>query len=568
MDNPNAVLQQELPENLRGVFFTDGDRALDFIEADTSSKRDKVRGAVRSLLDLEILDNAIRHVTASGREVNQKAQKLGANRNLAQISSRILEIDTRSKQLEEDEAEAKASIPKLQEQLEEVNKRIAETLRRGDKEKLQQDRQQVDSALKGVRVRLENKVKEHGSLFESLELGRDILAPVLSSAISILDVERKQGGFPKTAVPVLRDRLDSAICMCGESLDPDDTDGLRRRAHIEHLIEDTRQSDEFQSILNSLYFGSSNLRPEEVASDRSWVGFCYRVCEEREDIMNREIRLRSRSKDIEIQIDALGDTDIDGLRDTMRQYQNMLRSAQDRQVSAEAESRSLQNERLRLEREQRILLDQEKRGKRILAEARVVEDIRNILRRTYERITKEELVKVSNLMNTYFLRMIGVDPEQGAQIRRTEINDHFDILVYGPSGWTLDPDNDLSGAQRRALTLAFILGLTKVSEVEAPNVIDTPLGMMSGYVKTSVLHNAIQESSQLVLFLTRSEIAGCEDILDRSTGNIVTLTNTSHYPEKLKYDPGIVGERVLQCTCDHRNVCRLCDVNTSIDLEE
>ena len=207
---------------------------------------------------------------------------------------------------------------------------------------------------------------------------------------------------------------------------------------------------------------------------------------------------------------------------------------------------------------------QVERGNRILAESYVIEDITSILKNTYERITKEELVKVSNLMNTYFLRMIGADPEQESQIRRTEINDSFDILVYGPHERMLDPDRDLSGAQRRALTIAFILGLTKVSEVEAPNVIDTPLGMMSGYVKTSVLLNAIQESYQLVLFLTRSEIAGCEDILDQSVGNVTTLTNTAHYPRILKNDPGMRGERVLQCHCDHRESCPLCELRTTV----
>ena len=36
----------------------------------------------------------------------------------------------------------------------------------------------------------------------------------------------------------------------------------------------------------------------------------------------------------------------------------------------------------------------------------------------------------------------------------------------------LNPDRDLNGASRRALTIAFILALTDVSEVEAPNTID------------------------------------------------------------------------------------------------
>ena len=55
-------------------------------------------------------------------------------------------------------------------------------------------------------------------------------------------------------------------------------------------------------------------------------------------------------------------------------------------------------------------------------------------------------------MNAIFLEMIGADPEQGAIIKRAVINKNFDIVVYGPSNRTLNPDRDLNGASRRALT--------------------------------------------------------------------------------------------------------------------
>ena len=154
-------------------------------------------------------------------------------------------------------------------------------------------------------------------------------------------------------------------------------------------------------------------------------------------------------------------------------------------------------------------------------------------------------------------------------IQRAEISKDFDILVYGTNDLQLNPDLDLNGASRRALTLAFILALTKVSEVEAPNVIDTPLGMMSGYVKRSVLKTAIRESSQLVLFLTRSEIKDCEEILDAEAGRVITLTNPAHYPRMLVNDPQVEEGKILRCECNHREECRLClrqmDVETAME---
>ena len=210
---------------------------------------------------------------------------------------------------------------------------------------------------------------------------------------------------------------------------------------------------------------------------------------------------------------------------------------------------------------------EQKKGSRILAERDVTQDVARILDNAYKRITNEELRKVSDLMNSIFLEMIGSDPEQGAIIRRAEISQDFDIKVYGPSDRTLHPDRDLNGASRRALTLAFILALTRVSEVEAPNVIDTPLGMTSGFVKRSILRTAVRESAQLVLFLTHDEIFGCEEIIDQAAGVVFTLTNPALYPKILANDPAVEERKVLRCECDHRGECRLCQLRPDERIE-
>ncbi len=165
------------------------------------------------------------------------------------------------------------------------------------------------------------------------------------------------------------------------------------------------------------------------------------------------------------------------------------------------------------------------------------------------------------------LTTLGADPEQGAVIRRTEISSEFDIKVQGPNVRALNPDCDLNGASRRALTLAFILALTKVSGVEAPNVIDTPLGMTSDFVKHSMFRTAIRESAQLILFLTHDEIAGCEEIIDEAAGMVVTLMNPAHYPRMLMNDPGISKCKVLRCDCNHRNECPRCQRRADSDTK-
>ena len=76
-------------------------------------------------------------------------------------------------------------------------------------------------------------------------------------------------------------------------------------------------------------------------------------------------------------------------------------------------------------------------------------------------------------MNEIFLDMIGGGEERSI-IQEAKITNQYDIVVLGPNNRKLDPDGDLNGASRRALTMAFLFALEEVSEVSVPSVIDTP----------------------------------------------------------------------------------------------
>ena len=390
---------------------------------------------------------------------------------------------------------------------------------------------------------------------------------MLSQAFEKLEELHDQGKIPNTTIPVLQDRLEAEICICGETLELGDPGGEERRMHIQKLIDDSERADEIQEIITDLYFGAKPLHAGEESGSSVWLEEYTKVVERRDGIQILRDEAGRKLRALELQLDSLPDTDIQGLRETRRQYKDQRDRYLSKQSSLETQLAGLRREREGLEAQRDRLLREQKKGARILAELEVTQDVTRVLRSAYERITNEELQKVSDLMNSIFLEMIGADPEQGAIIRRAEISREFDIIVYGPSDRTLNPDRDLNGASRRALTLAFILALTKVSEVEAPNVIDTPLGMTSGFVKRSILRTAVRESAQLILFLTHDELAGCEEIIDQAAGVVFTLTNPAHFPKMLVNDPGVEERKVLRCECDHRNECQLCLRRPDVQVE-
>ncbi len=566
---PESLINDELPPELREVFFTDGDRALSFIEADVNvrTKRERVEKAIRSLLGLGVIEDALGHIKKTASEVNKAAKNIEADEKLTQIAIRLDQINEVSADLEKRRDDAKEQFSAYDEKLAEVQKKIDAALIKGDREALKRDIEQTEAQLKQIKEQREAAGKAHSKLFRSLSLSRDLLAPVVKKSLGELNRLYDQGKIPNETIPVLEERLKGTTCICGESLAPNDGDGKRRRNHIQCLIDESRKEDESKRIVTDLYYGSRSFQPDQVTDEERWLAEYAKIFAHRDEQDSRLVDQGKKRKALEVKLGDIPDIDIQGLCDTKRRYANQRDRFYANQVRYETQLEGLKKEQISLSATRNNLLREQKKGTRILAQLEVTQDVKQVLENSYNRITNEELAKVSERMNAIFLEMIGADPEQNAIIQKAEISKEFDILVYGPDNRTLNPDRDLNGASRRALTLAFILALTKVSEVEAPNVIDTPLGMMSGYVKRSVLKTAIRESSQLVLFLTRSEIADCEDILDTEAGRVITLTNPAHYPRMLINDPQMKERTVLWCECNHRRECTVCQRRMDLESE-
>jgi DNA sulfur modification protein DndD len=506
-------------------------------------------------------------VTKSTAEANKKAKKLQTSGDLNTIASQLQAIDDdiETKQAEYDDA--KDQFAAFDEKFNSIDRKIAEALQKGDKEKLKKSLENVDREIKQLDSRIESAAKDHLALFKSDALAIDLLSPVLGDAFQKLTDLRDQGKIPNTTIPVLEERLVQEKCFCGETIDENDPEGNRRRLNIQKLIDESKRADEIQLIITDLYYGSKALQGSLDQKGPQWLEEYKRVVENRDGLAILRDQAGAKKRAIELEIDKLPDADIQGLRDTKKKYKEQRDRFLQKKSTLETQLDSLNRDRAFLVVERDRLLRIQDKGTRVLSELVVTQDVISVLQNSYDKITSEELARVSKQMNEIFLEMIGADPEQFAIIRQAEISKDFDIIVYGPQGRTLDPDRDLNGASRRALTLAFILALTLVSEVEAPNVIDTPLGMMSGYVKRSVLRSAIQKSTQLILFLTHDEISGCEEILDDAAGVVVTLTNPAHYPKMLVNDPHFTDQRILACDCTHRGDCQLCARIVDVEAE-
>ncbi|MCY3632472.1 MAG: AAA family ATPase [bacterium] len=565
--NPNAfIANRVLPISLKDVFFIDGDRALAFIEAtdERSAKRERVERAVRQLLGLDILEEAERHVDVARREAVSAVRKDAAGTDVEQLAAREAELNERLQELEDSKSQIDEDRQATDSRKRKAKDALHSALAAGGA-----DRRKLESDLADRTQQLEKERKRHTNLVQkqrALINGSDVLARVgreqIRQAGTLLAQLETEGVIPDTLPDVVRDRLNRETCICGRDV----SEGTDGHAALCELLEEVDQLEESHEILLHL---SSAARHRETTTrvdddSGSWVAQAGDSLDDVIGCSQNQSRLEQDIAELRTRIRDIPEQDISELEQMLTDEE-----AEAKRLSGDAgrvseQIRTTSQHRAAVIKDRQAAQKKVEKYRRRLAEETAANDLLAVIRNTVETLESETVDQVSSAMSEIFLKMIVADPEAGGLISRAELTRQHDIVVFGSDEQRLDPDKDLSGAQRRALTLAFILGLVRVSGVSAPNVVDTPLGMTSALVRRSLLEYAAANSTQLVMFLTGSEAQGVEDILDRYAGRTYTMTFTDHYPKQLVNDPETGRLETLLCDCDYHSSCRLCERKAAI----
>lgn len=560
-DAPELIIDEFLPLEMKDIFFTNGDAAMVFIStrAGRAGPRNQVKEAIRALLGIGMLEVSEEHLTRVKSRFTKQIAEKASNADLAQVAKALEQADERAKQSGDERKNAERQIDALSRACETLERRLQETLKAGDYEELAEQRRKVLASRGGLAKLAEDLAEQHRDLFGSESLSWYLTADKFAAALGELEKLHKKGIIPKTAVPVLKERLEMGNCICGADL----TKGSEGRLAVERLLKEQKEADADREILTRLYFALKSEIDDWSEREDAWAN-------EIERCGNNRVGLLQNQEDVAREIETL-DRKIDeikssGIEDIRRDF-----DAKKRALSAQQEQRTkaLVDERVALDKVKELSArEQELRvldGKVRTLGARldVSQDLLNLVKGAIEELQQVYLKKVAVRMNELFLTMVGADPEQSGLYRRANITDTYEIVVETVDGRTLDPDLELNGAAQRVLTFSFIWALTEISGVRAPRIIDTPLGMMSGGVKERVLEmitaNDLGERDlQVVLFLTRSEIAQTEEVLDRRAGNVVTFTNSDHYPIELVNKPSVQEPQVIVCGCGYRQTCDIC----------
>lgn len=564
LTNPTTFLELDLlPPALKDIFFLDGDEALkDYVDSAREDTRKNVRDAVRSLLGLEVLEQAQGHLDDVRRQISS-AVRSESTGELAGVSERLIDIDASIAQLTDEVADIEEDVKAAELRHEAADRQRTEILANGGQETkvLEGQERAAKQNIKTAEAEQDELIKRQRALLSSADLLNVITRDSLLQAAEIYESLRRERKIPNTLPELVRERLQQKTCICGASLEP----GTPGHDHLTEELEASEKYDDVHKTLTELASHASFAITTSEPSDRGW--FTQSHDNTRAYLTARKAinDNQTLAKELETKIrnaSQSGDFDTADSRRTLElsNLTELRAKLNSKQHTVAAQQRDRETMRKQFEALQR----KETRFRRRLAEQQAVKDMLQVIAGTIGVLQDETVHRVGAEMNTIFQQLMAAAPGEldetpDVVVQEVQLTKACDIVVLGPQGREIIPSNGLSGAQRRALTIAFILALTKISGVTAPLVIDTPLGMTSGTIRRALLENTLTNSQQIVLFLTRDEIKGVEDILDKYARLNYTLTNTQHAIHAK--DPSFADGRpmeVILCRCKHDTSCKIC----------
>jgi DNA sulfur modification protein DndD len=574
LDVPELLIGQMLPLEMKDIFFTDGDAAMSFISPQLTrgSKRDQVRDAIRSLLGLGLLESAASHIATAQKRYNAEISKASGAGQLADVATKLAQTKEALEQDRRRLRDVERQIEELARRYEEADKRLQLALQAGDHVELAAQKEQAQRQRDDARDNEGLLKTRHQQLLQDERLALALMGPTLGKGYAQLVALHDAGVIPSGSIPVLEERLDLGVCICGTELSP----GTETRLAVENLIALQKTVDDKRKLLTELHHAAKVDLQRETTVASDWLNDLNGL--ERTRLNNRKVE--SAAKDqlrvCEEKLSRIDEASVDQVRKERDSLRVSLNAKEDERRELQTRIDQAAAAVAELTPQYDSLRRKDQRLDQLNDRLTVTEDMAAVVDGALDDIQQTYMARVSQRLNELFLEMVGADPAVMAQVadgdqhrmhvfKSATITENYEIAVYSADNRTLNPDHELSGAQKRALTFSFIWALTEVSGLIAPRIIDTPLGMMSGAVKKRVLElitaptgEAADIEKQVILFLTRDEIRGTEDVIDARAGKVFTYTNTDHYPVDVVSDPGVDAPEILVCTCSHRQACKVC----------
>jgi len=481
IDNPKGHMNAILPENVRPYFFFDGEKMDDLTRAENR----EVEAAVRNIMRLPALERAQAHLAEIARDYRSEVKRHGSPELEKLITQEEKLRSAREKSIARRDA-VREELRLVKQQIEDLEIRLRATEATRE---LQKRRDDLQSLLQEHEVLEQERLERIQKVVNRCYLS--LLSDCMQEAMQVIDRKREKGEIPSgMREQLVLDLLEKRVCVCGRPFSEHDN----AYKALEAMLKRAASSELEDAVLR---LGADIRSLSNIAN--SELDTLTSLSQERHRIQDGIAKLYAELDDINRELKDAPQEEIAGLERNLTKFQR--------------NRDALNTELGRLERD----IEQTDRG------------IEEVTRRKRDAEAKEQ--KLALLTKKAALAQeaadaVGLIKDQFFEQTRQEIEaatkevfgklawkqEHFqdiqldsDFRLEVIDRWGMPTRKELSAGERQILSLAFITAMARVAGEDAPLVMDTPFGRLSGNHLKAVAENLPDLTSQLILFVTDRE---------------------------------------------------------------
>lgn len=474
-----------MPANIRPYFFFDGEKMDGLMRVEKGSKNPQVKEAIRNIMQLPAIEKAQEDLTAIVAEY----RRLIKNQGSAQVQELSTKLDTwvaKKAHFQERQDTIRTELPVVREQIQDLEDKLRGL--RGSQE-LQRRVDQLQAQWDSLGRQEENTVTQIQRLANRAYVG--LLSDMAVKALALLDEKREKGEVPSgIREQLVKDLLHQLRCICGRSLEEGD-DAYR---HLSSLLKSSTSNQLASEVTKQ---GGAIRALSTLAQSNAQS--LSALTKTHTEIRANQDRLDTELKHAREELRGVPQDNIGGLERQRAEFQRRYDRLLNDQGVITSELSNINRYMEIVIREKEAAQAKEEKLDTLTRSESLAVRAATAVTTLKDQFFEETRVQVQAATRAVFDKLAWKqDHFQG-------INIDSDFRLEVMDRWNMTTRQELSAGERQILSLSFICGMAQVSGEEAPLVMDTPFGRLSGNHLAAVAENLPTLTPQLVLFVTDRE---------------------------------------------------------------
>ncbi len=481
--NPIGRMNSILPSNVRTYFIFDGEKIDDFARPE---ENEQVRYAIYNVLKLEVLERTRNHLQAVANEYRKELKNISRGELHELVEQEERHLDEKQKAIARKE-DLEREIESAKRKISDIDGRLREMQSASG---LAHQRDILDGEL---RTRQSESDQLVSSIRDLATTGFIVIAQsAVEKARSVLDGKRERGEIPSSIrQQFIQDLLERMQCICGRPFDVGGDEHRRLMALMESSLPGSLEDN----VLDT----AAALRPfsERAQSLKETLN---RSMERRADLTDIIRGLEEQLDDVSRQLKGSPQEEISSLEKQREDFRADIESYKLEQGSLETRLESLALELAALKKKIDAAKKDQTREDVLTRKMSLSQRSADAIDQMYQTFADEMRERIEAKTKEVFKLLVWKD----SHFQDIKLGPDYKLDVIDRYGLSARPD--LSAGERQVLSLSFITAMSRVSEEEAPLVMDTPFGRLSSQHRNNITEHVPELTDQLVLFVTDEEL--------------------------------------------------------------